>query len=128
MGNLNKDNEILQGEEKIEKFGVWGEVKGGHTVMEFDIADLVEEKLKNDPVKNTAIETKQEKKVAIQREYDHSDSKYKKSFYLGFPVISMLNDLKGKHQNINVRVSKIVESAIKHYYKYIMEEGGSQED
>ena len=81
MGNLNKDNEILQGEEKIEKFGVWGEVKGGHTVMEFDIADLVEEKLKNDPVKNPTIETKKEKKVAIQREYDHSDSKYKKSFY-----------------------------------------------
>ena len=84
----------------------------------------MEEKLKNDP----AIETKKEKKVfATQREYDHSDYKYKKNFYIGFPVISMLNDLKGKHPNVNVRISKIVESAIKYYYKYIMEEGGTQE-
>jgi hypothetical protein len=40
----------------------------------------------------------------------------------------MLNDLKIKHPNVNVRVSKIVESAIKHYYKYINEEGGTQEE
>ena len=105
-----------------------GEVKGGHTIRELDIADLVEEKLKNNPIKNVAIETKKEKKVNIEREYDHSDTKYKKNFYLGFPIIRMLNDLKIKHPNVNVRISKIVESAIKHYYKYIMEEGGTQED
>ncbi len=120
MENLNKDNEILQGEEKIEKFAEWVEVKGGRTIRELDIADLVEEKLKNDPVKKPAIETKKEKKVAIKREYYYSDSKYKKSFYLGVPIIRMLNDLKGKHQNVNVRVSKIVECAIRYYYKYII--------
>jgi hypothetical protein len=75
----------------------------------------VEEKLKN-----PGIEKKKEKKVAIQREYHYSDTKYKKSFYLGFPIIRMLNDLKGKHQNVNVRVSKIIEREIRHYYKYII--------
>jgi hypothetical protein len=123
MGKLNKDNEILQGEEKIEKFGEWGEVKGGNTIRELDIADLVKQKLKdNPPIKTTIVENKKEEK-----ETNNSDSKYRKSFYLGFPIISMLNDLKGKHPNVNVRISKIVESAIKYYYKYIMEEGGTQE-
>jgi len=128
MGKLNNKNGVSQGEEEYEKFAEWGEVKGGHTIRELDIADLVEEKLKNNPIKNVAIETKKEKKVNIEREYDHSDTKYKKNFYLGFPIIRMLNDLKIKHPNVNVRISKIVESAIKHYYKYIMEEGGTQED
>ena len=27
MGNLNKDNEILQGEEKNEKFAEWGKLR-----------------------------------------------------------------------------------------------------
>ncbi|ERK32307.1 hypothetical protein [Clostridium intestinale] len=128
MGKLNNKNGVSQGEEEYEKFGVWGEVNGGHTIRELDIADLVEEKLKNNPIKNVTLETKKEKKVTIEREYNHSDTKYKKNFYLGFPIISMLNDLKVKHPNVNVRISKIVESAIKHYYKYIMEEGGSQEE
>lgn len=129
MGKSNNDNnEIPQEGEKIEKFGVWGEVKGGNTIREFDIADLVKEKLKNNPVKTPVIEPEKKKKVAIEREYDHSDTKYKKNFYLSFSAISMLNDLKIKHPNVNVRVSKIVESAIKYYYKYINEEGGTQEE
>ncbi len=128
MGKLNKDNEILQGEEKIEKFGEWGEVKGGNTIRELDIADLVKQKLKdNPPIKTTIVENKKEEKEGSEKEISNSDAKYRKSFYLGFPIISMLNDLKGKHPNVNVRISKIVESAIKYYYKYIMEEGGTQE-
>lgn len=128
MGKLNNKNGISQGEEEYEKFGEWGEVKGGNTIREFDIADLVKEKLKNNPIKNVTVEKKKEKKVTFEREINHSDVKYKKNFYLSFPVISMLNDLKIKHPNVNVRVSKIVESAIKHYYKYINEEGGTQEE
>lgn len=128
MGKLNNDNnETPQGEEKIEKFGVWGEVKGGNTIRELDIADLVKQKLKDNPIKTTIVEKKKEEKIAVEKEINHSDSKYRKSFYLGFPIISMLNDLKGKHPNVNVRISKIVESAIKYYYKYIIEEGGTQE-
>lgn len=127
MGKLNS-NGISQGEEEEEKFGEWGEVKGENTIRELDITDLVEEKLKNNPIKNTVVEKKKEQKTAIEREVNHSDAKYRKSFYIGFSIISMLNDLKGKHPNVNVRVSKIVESAIRHYYKYIMEEGGRQEE
>ena len=128
MGKLNNKNGISQGEEEYEKFAEWGEVKGGNTIRELDIADLVKEKLKDKPTKNTIIEKKKEEKIAVEKEINNSDAKYRKSFYLGFSIIRMLNDLKGNHQNINVRVSKIVESAIKHYYKYIMEEGGIQED
>jgi hypothetical protein len=128
MGKLNNKNGISQGEEEYEKFGEWGEVKGGNTIRELDIADLVEEKLKNNPIKTTIVEKKKEEKIAVEKEINNSDAKYRKSFYLGFSIIRMLNDLKGKHPNVNVRISKIVESAIKHYYKYINEEGGIQED
>lgn len=124
----NNKNGMSKKEEEYEKFGEWGEIKGGNTIRELDIADLVEEKLKNNPIKNVAVEKKKEKKVTFEREISHSDIKYKKNFYLSFPAISMLNDLKIKHPNVNVRISKIVESAIKHYYKYINEEGGTQEE
>jgi len=127
MGKLNNKNGISQGEEEYEKFGEWGEVKGGNTIRELDIADLVKQKLKDNPIKTTIVEKKKEEKIAVEKEINNSDAKYRKSFYLGFSIVRMLNDLKGKHPNVNVRISKIVESAIKYYYKYIMEEGGTQE-
>lgn len=40
--------------------------------------------------------------------------------------VIMINQLKLVHPNANARYNMIVEEAIKHYYKYIMEEGGTQ--
>jgi uncharacterized protein with von Willebrand factor type A (vWA) domain len=63
-------------------------------------------------------------------DYDIKDDEavLKKTFSLKESIIVMINQLKLVHPNANARYNSIVEKAIKHYYKYIMEEGGSQED
>lgn len=50
----------------------------------------------------------------------------KRTYTLRASTVRKVNELKGIHPDINACVSTIVDIAIEYYYKYIIEEGGTQ--
>ena len=125
----NKKEDLLKDEEKYEPAAVWGEDKDAKTLKEYDISDQVKERMK-DLSKNVDRINQQEKidsKLAVELVPKIKDYKVKKNFLISSHVVMMVNELRALHPNVNIRFSVIVENAIKHYYKYIKEEGGRQE-
>ncbi|CAI3202368.1 hypothetical protein [Clostridium neonatale] len=50
----------------------------------------------------------------------------KRTYTLRASTVRKVNELKSIHPDINACVSTIVDMALEHYYKYIIEEGGTQ--
>ena len=50
----------------------------------------------------------------------------KRTYTLRASTVRKVNELKSIHPDINACVSTIVDRALEHYYKYIIEEGGTQ--
>ncbi|CAI3238680.1 conserved hypothetical protein [Clostridium neonatale] len=50
----------------------------------------------------------------------------KRTYTLRASTVRKVNELKGIHPDINACVSTIVDKALEYYYKYIIEEGGTQ--
>ena len=49
-----------------------------------------------------------------------------RTYKLRRSTAKMLNELKAAHPNVNVYMNTIVDSAIRHYYKHVIHEGGIQ--
>lgn len=119
---INKDD--------ITVGGTWddGEKSYGKTIKEFKITP--EEVRSQSNIKEEKVVEPQvnDKLSKIDYAITKDETIFKKTFNIRESFVTMLNQLKVVHPNPNTRFNIIVEKAIKHYYKYIMEEGGSQED
>lgn len=134
---LSKEEE----EEKLEAIVGFEEDKDAELVKNYNVADLVRDKLGDSAVvdnisdgepKSEDIE-KTGEKSEVKSNFAHEvipkmpNSKVKKNLSFSSNSIRMVNELRAVHPNANVKFCEIVDSAIKHYYKYIKEEGGTQE-
>ncbi|MNP36564.1 hypothetical protein D3C76_1299640 [compost metagenome] len=119
---INKDD--------ITVGGTWdeGEKSYGKTIKEFEITQ--EEVRSQSNIKEEKVVEPQvnDKLSKIDYAITKDETIFKKTFNIRESFVTMLNQLKVVHPNPNTRFNIIVEKAIKHYYKYIMEEGGSQEE
>lgn len=119
---INKDD--------ITVGGTWdeGEKSYGKTIKEFEITP--EEVRSQSNIKEEKVVEPQvnDKLSKIDYAITKDETIFKKTFNIRESFVTMLNQLKVVHPNPNTRFNIIVEKAIKHYYKYIMEEGGSQEE
>jgi hypothetical protein len=143
MGKSRGKEELLkeEEEEKLESVVGFEEDKDAKFSKNYNVADLVREKLGDLAVvdnisdgepKSEDIE-KTGKKSEVKSNFAHEvvpkmkNGKVKKGLSFSSNSIRMVNELRAVHPNANVRFCEIVDSAIKHYYKYIKEEGGTQE-
>ncbi|MNI45750.1 hypothetical protein D3C81_1255440 [compost metagenome] len=60
-------------------------------------------------------------KGGIYKLIDNKEEKVRKTYIIKASTIKMLNELKVNHPNVNVRISKLVDEAIRHYYEYMKE-------
>lgn len=58
---------------------------------------------------------------------ENNEEKVRKTYIIKASTVKMLNELKVNHPNINVRISRLVDDAIRHYYEKIKENGGFKE-
>jgi hypothetical protein len=128
-------------EEKLESVVGFEEDKDAKFSKNYNVADLVREKLGDSAVVDNISEgepksediEKPDKKREVKSNFAYEvvpkmkNSKVKKGLSFSSNSIRMVNELRAVHPNANVKFCEIVESAIKHYYKYIKEEGGTQE-
>jgi len=63
-------------------------------------------------------------KGGIYKLIESNEEKVRKTYIIKASTVKMLNELKVNHPNVNVRISKLVDEAIRHYYEYIKEKGG----
>ncbi len=134
--DLNKDKKGLAdglegNNDKITVGGTWddGEKSYGRTVKNFEIdpGEVVSREHDGEDKKGVFLQFNR-KLSMIDYDIKDDEAVLKKTFSLKESIVVMINQLKLVHPNANARYNSIVEKAIKHYYKYIMEEGGSQED
>lgn len=142
MGKSRGKEELLkeEEEEKLEAVVGFEEDKDAKFLKNYNVADLVREKLGDSAVvdnisegepKSEDIEKTDEKSevkgnFAYEVVPEMKNRKVKKGLSFSSKSIRMVNELRAVHPNANVKFCEIVESAIKHYYKYIKEEGGTQ--
>ncbi len=143
MGEKISKEELLkeEEEEKLEAIVGFEEDKDAEFVKNYDVADLVRDKLGDSAVVENINEEKQEEENQVKADgksesknslaYElipnMKNSKVKKNFWVSANTIRMINELRAVHPNANVKFGVIVENAVEHYYKYIKEEGGRQE-
>lgn len=143
MGKSRGKEELLkeEEEEKLEAIVGFDEDKNAKFSKNYNVADLVREKLGDSAVVDNISEgepksediEKTDKKSEVKSNFAYEvvpemkNSKVKKGLSVSANSIRMVNELRAVHPNANVKFCEIVESAIKHYYKYIKEEGGTQE-
>ena len=143
MGEKISKEELLkeEEEEKLEAIVGFEEDKDANFVKNYDVADLVRDKLGDSSVVENIDEEKQEGENQVKEDgksesknslaYEvipnMKNSKVKKNFWVSANTIRMINELRAVHPNANVKFGVIVENAVEHYYKYIKEEGGRQE-
>lgn len=119
---INKDD--------ITVGGTWedGEKSYGKTIKEFKITEEEVSRRSNFEEEKKVEPQVNDKLSKIDYAITKDETIFKKTFNIRESFVTMLNQLKVVHPNPNARFNIIVEKAIKHYYKYIMEEGGSQEE
>jgi hypothetical protein len=143
MGKSRGKAELLkeEEEEKLEAIVGFEEDKDAKFSKNYNVAELVKEKLGDSAVVDNISEgepksediEKTDKKREVKSNFAYEvvpkmkNSKVKKGLSFSSNSIRMVNELRAVHPNANVKFCEIVESAIKHYYKYIKEEGGTQE-
>ncbi len=143
MGKSRGKEELLkeEEEEKLEDIVGFEEDKDAKFSKNYNVAELVKEKLGDSAVVDNISEgepksediEKTDKKREVKSNFAYEvvpkmkNSKVKKGLSFSSNSIRMVNELRAVHPNANVKFCEIVESAIKHYYKYIKEEGGTQE-
>lgn len=143
MGKSRGKEELLkeEEEEKLEAIVGFEEDKDAKFSKNYNVAELVKEKLGDSAVVDNISEgepksediEKTDKKREVKSNFAYEvvpkmkNSKVKKGLSFSSNSIRMVNELRAVHPNANVKFCEIVESAIKHYYKYIKEEGGTQE-
>jgi len=129
----NKNNteknidEITPKKEEYPKGTKWtdGEVLDEKVIKEFHLDeslinmvvnnDLNEEKL------NINSDNRMKSRVAI---LEDEEFLIRKTFSVRESTAQMLNELKFLHPNVNIRLNVIIDSAIRHYHEYIIEQGG----
>ena len=142
MGKARSKEELFkeEEEEKLEAVVGFEEDKDAKFLKNYDVAKLVRDKLGDSAVVENINEKKQEGKNQVKEDDQNEsknnfayevipemkNSKVKKGLSVSANSIRMVNELRAVHPNANVKFCEIVESAIKHYYKYIKEEGGTQ--
>lgn len=133
--DLNKDKkgvtDGLEGNnDKVTGGGTWddGEKSYGKTVKDFEFVHGEIHRQHDGEDKKGVFLQFNRKLSMIDYDIKDDEAVLKKAFSLKESIIIMINQLKLVHPNANARYNTIVEKAIKHYYKYIMEEGGSQEE
>ncbi|WP_238902774.1 hypothetical protein [Clostridium sp. YIM B02506] len=142
MANNRGKEELLkeEEEEKLESVVGFEEDKDAKFSKNYNVADLVREKLGDSAVVDNISEgepksediEKTGKKSEVKSNFAHevipemNNSKLKKNFWVSANTIRMINELRAVHPNANVKFGIIVENAVEHYYKYIKEEGGTQ--
>lgn len=143
MGKSRGKEELLkeEEEEKLEAVVGFEEDKNAKFLKNYNVADLVREKLgdsavvdnisegepKSEDIEKTGKRNEAKSNFAYEVVPKMKNGKVKKGLSFSSNSIRMVNELRAVHPNANVRFCEIVESAIKHYYKYIKEEGGTQE-
>jgi len=60
----------------------------------------------------------------VMRLEEDEEFSIRKSFSIRESTAQMLNELKFLHPNVNIRLNVIIDSAIRHYHEYIIEQGG----
>ena len=60
----------------------------------------------------------------IQKLIENNEERLTKTYVIKASTVRMINELRAAHPNINVRISTIVDDAIRHYYEHIKEKGG----
>ncbi len=60
-------------------------------------------------------------KGGIYKLIDNNEEKVRKTYIIKASTVKMLNELKVNHPNVNVRISKLVDEAIRHYYEHMKE-------
>ena len=142
MGEKINKEELLkeEEEEKLEAIVGFEEDKDAEFVKNYDVADLVRDKLGDSAVVENINEEKQEEENQVKADgksecknslsYElipnMKNGKVKKNFWVSANTIRMINELRAVHPNANVKFGIIVENAVEHYYKYVKEEGGRQ--
>lgn len=66
-------------------------------------------------------------KGGIYKLIENNEEKVRKTYIIKATTVKMLNELKVNHPNVNVRISKLVDNAIRHYYEATKESGGFKE-
>ncbi|WP_238907494.1 MULTISPECIES: hypothetical protein [unclassified Clostridium] len=127
----NKKTEGLGANDEITQGGEWvsGEKQVGQTIVDFGF-EPEEVSVKKQVEEKSISVPKIEKRFSRLNFLSVNDEEptLRKTYNLKESIVIMINQLKLVHPNANARFNSIVEKAIKHYYKYIMEEGGSQEE
>ena len=123
-GNIE---ELTPKKQEYAKGAIWtdGEVLDEKVVKEFHI----EEDLKSIGIStsfseknlNTNNDNKMKSRVPI---LEDEEFLIRKTFSVRESTAQMLNELKFLHPNVNIRLNVIIDSAIRHYHEYIIEQGG----
>jgi len=123
-GNIE---ELTPKKQEYAKGAIWtdGEVLDEKVVKEFHLDeslinmgvnnDLNEEKL------NINSNNRMKSRVPI---LEDEEFLIRKTFSVRESTAQMLNELKFLHPNVNIRLNVIIDSAIRHYHEYIIEQGG----
>lgn len=123
------DKNDLAYEEEVEENGIC-ELTGDTTIASYDFSGDAVQPVKDANNENTLKEetipladNRKGKNSAndISSPIDNEPFKYKRCYLFRESTLRMLNEIKAKHPDINVYLNKIIDEAIRHYYKNIFE-------